>query len=570
MTTTDVGDPTASATLGGAVVNAQQHIDHMIGGKAVGVEINLPSPPIQNLHQLPALPTMFTGRADELRALRELIAMGGARILAIHGMSGVGKTALALKLAEGLREQFPDAQFFCNLRGTSGTPLSASDALTRVIRGYVGAEATLPTDEAELAALYRSKLDGQRALLLMNNARDAEQVTPLLPPASCLLLLTSPWRFYVEGASETELNALNDADAQALLLKIAPRIAADAAAIAEVCANLPLALTLASAWVREHSTLAPRAYVERSADVAARMKLTGTDQMLAVSYESLSADLRLAWRQLSVFPQTCDLASVAAVWGLTTQTEVEDQLSALVNTSLVEWVETAKRYRLHDLACAFAGQHLSDAERDTAAQRHAAYYGQALRAANGLYQQGGDGVAAGLAQFDRERRNIEAGQAWAAAHADKDDDSARLCSDYASLGWRIITLRLKPPEQIAWFEAARAAARRLTDRAAEAGHLGNLGNAYRQIGDAPRALDCYAQALTLTQAVGDRGGEGNVRWLIALAYESQRDYTNAIENADAALQIIQAIAASDVDEVKKQIEEWKAEGSSSAKIEKQM
>ena len=93
-------------------------------------------------------------------------------------MGGVGKTALALVLAERLAERYPDAQFFLDLRGTSKEPLSAAQAMAHVVRAYYPT-APLPESEEELAATYRSVLHGQRALLLMDNAAGRAQVEPL-------------------------------------------------------------------------------------------------------------------------------------------------------------------------------------------------------------------------------------------------------------------------------------------------------------------------------------------------------------------------------------------------------
>ena len=79
----------------------------------------------------------------------------------LQGLGGVGKTTLALKLAQQLTPSYPDAQFYLDLKGTSQTPLSASDAMAHVIRAYQPT-ARLPEGEAELSALYMSVLHNQR------------------------------------------------------------------------------------------------------------------------------------------------------------------------------------------------------------------------------------------------------------------------------------------------------------------------------------------------------------------------------------------------------------------------
>jgi hypothetical protein len=134
------------------------------------------APPISALHQLPPPPADFTGRAAELAELNANVERG-INISGLQGQGGIGKTALALKLAEQLTPRYPDAQFYLDLKGASKEPLSATAALAHVVRAYHPA-AKLPDDEAQLGALYRSVLHGQRALLLMDNAADAAQVAP--------------------------------------------------------------------------------------------------------------------------------------------------------------------------------------------------------------------------------------------------------------------------------------------------------------------------------------------------------------------------------------------------------
>jgi hypothetical protein len=128
-----------------------------------------------------------------------------------------------------------------DLKGASTQPLTVAEALAHVVRAYHPA-AKLPDSESELRGLYLSVLNGQRALLLMDNAANAEQVEPLIPPAGCLLLVTSRQHFTVPGLAAKNLDTLSAADARDLLLTIAPRIETQADEIATLCGHLPLAL----------------------------------------------------------------------------------------------------------------------------------------------------------------------------------------------------------------------------------------------------------------------------------------------------------------------------------------
>lgn len=129
------------------------------------------SPALSALHQLPAPPRDFTGRREEIdELLREM--ENGVSISGLHGMGGVGKTALALKLADILKDRYPDAQFYLDLKGVSERALSPADAMAHICRAY-HPEAKLPDQEAELSAIYNSVLHGKSALLLMDNAKDS-------------------------------------------------------------------------------------------------------------------------------------------------------------------------------------------------------------------------------------------------------------------------------------------------------------------------------------------------------------------------------------------------------------
>jgi hypothetical protein len=118
----------------------------------------------------------------------------------------------------------------------------------------------LPEKEQELGGIYQSVLHGKRALLLMDNAKDAAQVKPLMPPAGCVLLVTSRFHFVLPGLQAKNIETLPPAQAVELLLKIAPRIGGEAQAIAKLCGYLPQALRLAATALAERANMAPSDY----------------------------------------------------------------------------------------------------------------------------------------------------------------------------------------------------------------------------------------------------------------------------------------------------------------------
>ena len=156
----------------------------------------------------------------------------GVTISGLQGQGGIGKTALALVLAEALKPRYTDAQLYLDLKGANKQqPVSVAEALSHVIRAY-HPTAKLPEGVEELHALYLSVLNNQRALILMDNARDAAQVEPLVPPDTCVLLVTSRQHFTLPGLYAKRLDTLSPEESRELLLKIAPRISERAGEIA--------------------------------------------------------------------------------------------------------------------------------------------------------------------------------------------------------------------------------------------------------------------------------------------------------------------------------------------------
>jgi hypothetical protein len=309
------------------------------------------------LHQLPPPPADFTGRTTELRELRTAIEKGGVHISGIQGQGGVGKTALALKLAAELVPNFPDAQIYLDLKGVSEKPLAAAEALSHVLRTF-HPEDKLPEKEEDLRAQYLSVLHNKRALLLMDNAKDAAQVKLLIPPPGCALLVTSRQHFMLPGLQARNLDALSPPDARALLLRIAPRIAGEAEAIAKLCGYLPQALRIAAAAIGERVDLSPANFRQKLADEERLGGERHVEASITLAYRMLDPETQKRWRMLGSFPGTFDAAAAAAVWGLDGE-RTQDTLIRLLTFSMLEWDEATNRYSLHGLMRDFARAKIS-------------------------------------------------------------------------------------------------------------------------------------------------------------------------------------------------------------------
>lgn len=504
------------------------------------------------LKQLPAPPRDFTGRKAELAELRLALRQGGATISGVQGLGGVGKTALALVLAHEFKDGYADAQIYLDLKGVSTQPLTPAEVMWHVVSSFHPDLKRL--DDGDLPAWYNALLNDNRVLLLYDNAAGAEQIEPLLPPGHCLLLVTSRKQFKVPGMFDKDLNKMTGADAEALLLDIAPRIATDASEIAKQCGYLPLALRLAASALHKSHALSPADLVQQLQDKRKRVELV--EASFSLSYELLSEELQRRWRTLAIFPTGFDAPAAAAVW----RTDVDaakDSLAELEEYSLLDWEEAARRYTLHDLARDFADTRLSATEREQSGLLHAAYYLQILSTADDLYQKGGAGIAGGLSLFDHERVNIETGQEWAAARFADDQQAARLCNRYPGVGAYILNLRQHPRDFIRWHEAALSAARQLKDRDAEGRYLGNMGLAYADLGETRRAIEFYEQHRDIAREIGDRRGEGTALGNLGLAYADLGKTERAIESMEAAVKILEEIESSSANIARKNLEKMR-------------
>jgi tetratricopeptide (TPR) repeat protein len=493
----------------------------------------------QRLFQIKPPPADFTGRTEELNDLLTRLDRG-AEIGGLHGLGGIGKTALALKLAQMLAPRYPDAQIYLDLKGTSRQPLSAAQALGHVILSFLPT-AKLPGEQGELEGLFHSVLHKKRVMLLMDNAASAEQVRPLMPPEGCALLVTSRRKFMLPGASLQNLGPLKPGPARALLIAIADRIGDHTDEIARLCGYLPLALRLVGQALATRRDLGPAEYARRLADWRGRLqKLDEVETSLELSYELLHREARARWRKLGVFPGRFDSAAAAAVW----EEEVEaaqDHVGELFTYSLVEWEEASERYRLHDLVRDFVNARLESNERDSIHVLHADYYRTVASNCDLQYLAGGTGVIHGLALFDRERENIEAGQAWAASRADVDREAAELCLSFPIAGTHVLSLRQHPRGSIHWLEPALSVARRLKDRAGEANTLGNLGSAYVRLGESRSAIDKYEQRLAIAREIGDRRIEGRALGELGHAYANLGETHRAIDHYELHVAIAREI-----------------------------
>jgi tetratricopeptide (TPR) repeat protein len=445
-------------------------------------------------------------------------------------MPGIGKTALANIAGYALLDDYPDAQLFVELGANSPSPKTPTQALAQCLRAF-DPESNLPDDETSLRNLYLSALQGKRALVILDDARDDAHVASLLPPAGCAAIITS--RHALRTGTPLPLDVLPRAESLKLLYSLTDRINDYADELAALCGDLPIALTVAGGYLKVYESKPVQDYVTelQGLDRVQRLEL---DALFNHSYRALTPAQQAAFQSLAVMPSDFDRPAALAVIGA--DDAGANPLDELVAPNLLQYDAKAERFRWHDLLRQFASSRATEQALDAAADRHSAYYLSVLSRANDLYLASNDSIMSGLALYDQEAAHIQVGQAWAASHA-SEEAAAQRCLDYANAGVYVLSLRLHPRERIRWLDAAVSAARKLSDRQGEGTILGNLGIAYAVLGVTHKAIDFYQLQLKLIREIGDRRGEGQALGNLGAAYAALGDARKAIDFYQQALVI---------------------------------
>jgi DNA-binding SARP family transcriptional activator/tetratricopeptide (TPR) repeat protein len=540
--------------------------------------------------ELPRPSSDFTGRDGELARLLGLLKAGGpgdaataapppdrpVAISVIDGMGGVGKSALAVQVANRLADQFPDGQLYVNLHGaTPGlAPVRPLEALGHLLRALGLAPAQVPAEVEEAAARFRSLAAHRRLLMLLDNARDAEQVRPLLPASrSYAVLITSRQALTtLEGTHAVHLDVLPDQQALELLGVIAgqDRITADPQAAAEVvrrCGRLPLAIRIAGARLAARSGWPVRVLAERLADATRRLDELAAGELAVQASFQVSVDI------LEQSPDPVDRAAAAgfgllslpdgpalggaAAARLLDQPEAAAQslLERLVDAHLLE-SPMPDRYQFHDLVRLYARQHASsrqdEPERLAALTRLLEFYAacawhtQALlrpgdrRAAPIHPQERASGsqfldMLSALAWLEAERANLLAaiGQAVAAAPA----IPAALAGQLTRALFGFFLVRGYWQDGVQANRTVLDLARRTHDQSAQAHVLIDLGALDRRLGRHMEAIASLHEALGIFRDLGDRHSQAACLTNLGTAHDRLAHHDEAIACLQEALGI---------------------------------
>ncbi|MEU7787350.1 tetratricopeptide repeat protein [Amycolatopsis sp. NPDC049159] len=387
-------DNTVTGTAG-AVVQANS----IRGGVHwhVDTPVELPKP-----RQLPASTRDFVGRAAQLDELNNVLVEddrpGTVVVSAIDGTAGIGKTTLALTWAHQAADRFPDGQLYVNLRGFEPTaaPMPPEEALRGFLNAFRIPTDTIPADLQALSALYRSLLAGRRLLIVLDNARDSEQVRPLLPGStSCAVVVTSRNRLTElvvrESARLVTLDMLSADDARELLARQLGdgRVAAEPEAVTSLvrsCAGLPLALTIAAARGATDPRFPLTVLADELQDEQSRLDgletgdpQTDLESVFSWSYRSLPPSAARVFRCLGAHAGA-DLG-LDAIRALTDGSLAQTRalVAKLVRANLADQYLPG-RYRMHDLLRLYA-RRLATQDDSVALERMYGWYRDRVTAA---------------------------------------------------------------------------------------------------------------------------------------------------------------------------------------------
>lgn len=530
--------------------------------------------------QLPAATRHFAGRAGALKALAGLAAEAAETsqatvISVIDGTAGVGKTTLALHFAHQAAERFPDGQLYVNLRGfdPAAPPMTPAEALRLFLDALSVPAARSPAGLEAQTGLYRSLLAGRRMLVLLDNARDVDQVRPLLPASpGCLVIVTSRSQLTslvaAEGAAPLALDVLTDTEARELLTRrLGPQPVADDPAAADeliqLCARLPLALSIAAARTVSQPGLSLAGLTADLRDARRRLDAldaghvaTNVRAVLSWSYHQLDGTTARLFRLLGLHAGPDVSAAAAASTAGLPLSQARRGLGELTRAHLLT-EHAPGRFSSHDLLRAYAVELTQsadgEAERREATGRmldhhlHTAY-SAALRMnptrrpvtldpfRPGVEPEHIDDAGQALAWFEAEHRVLIAATGQA--------QEAGFHTHVWQVAWalsRFLDVRGLWHDWADIERTALAAAQQLGDRAAEAAVQQRLGFACARIGDYDNAYAHLELALNIHTEREDHAGQAYVRNALAIALNYEGRYAEALEQAQQSLKSYTAV-----------------------------
>ncbi|WP_432968645.1 BTAD domain-containing putative transcriptional regulator [Dactylosporangium sp. CA-233914] len=525
------------------------------------------APPPVRPAQLPAAVPGFAGRAAELERLDALLGPGAA-VAVVSGTAGVGKTALTLHWAHRAAPGFPDGQLYVNLRGfdPAGAAVRPEPALGVLLEALGVPAQRVPAGVRERIELYRESLDGRRLLVVLDNARDAEQVRPLLPgPGATRVVVTSRDRLAeLRDARPVALDVMSPAEARDLLRRRLgeSRLAAEPDATDDIiarCARLPLAMSVVAA----HAAARPRTGLGRLAaelrDAARRWEvLDGGDPVsdvravLSWSYLALPPDAARLFRLLGAHPgPALDTAAAASLAGVAPG-HAARLLGELCRASLLGEPEPG-RYTHHDLLRGYARELVAEGGDDGARRRVLDHYLSTAVAAAAAINPSWPPVTPPPAAPGAVAAAVDgaaAAQRWLTAELPALLGAVDAAAEHGldvhawQLAWALTDLLERQGRWDDWqaaHEAGLRAAERLGDEAAMAHLHRGLGRLRMWQQRYPESAAHLAEALRRFAGLGDRHGQSRAEHNLCQLAERDGRLPDAVTHARRSLELCRAL-----------------------------
>ncbi len=516
--------------------------------------------------QLPSMPAHFTRREPELKELDSAADQVPA-VTVVFGPGGVGKTAVVVTWAARNAERFPDGQLYMDLRGFSpGTAVVAEEALGSFLRALGVAPERVPVELSELAALFRTTTADSRLLLVVDNARSAAQVRPLIPAsAKSMVVVTTRLRLdglHADGARFVDMAPLKQDEAVELLERAVSRPVGtdelpDLRTLAALCGCLPIALRVVGARLAARPRWPVARMVAELRDESARLgrlSSVGETSLTAVfdaSYAALSADAAKLYRLIGEHPGSDVEVGVAAAAARVSDVAAAEGLQALADASLLEEV-SANRYRFHGLVKLHARAQQDD-ERFEVVGRIANWYLHQMTRANMVvipirwrvstvcerYKDSPaafDGAADALEWLETRLQDIGAVlEELAEQHAD--EVAWQLCEAL----WELFLHRKHFQWWLQTHALGIAAAHRCSNKEAEARLQCQLGRAYLDLGHFDAAEQECETARDLARDAGSRRVESVALEQLGMAAQGRGEVDRAIACFGDSLRIEQEL-----------------------------
>ncbi|QPJ64386.1 MAG: hypothetical protein G3M78_02830 [Candidatus Nitrohelix vancouverensis] len=418
------------------------------------------------LHRFPSGAENFIGRKEELK---EIESKESKRPILINlfGKTGVGRKAMAFKIADRHKFQFRDAQLYYDMKADAPTSRSATDVISYIIQSFQP-DVDIPSSKLELVKLYRNLTRGKRFILVLDNVDNGKIIKPLISSKNMVFIIVSEFSLELSDWITHQVDEMLKDDAIVLLNSICPQLGFSHIVFSKSCKNHPFTMVLAARFVKSHPGVDTMEFLNKMSEEVRHLEFIDTESfdrsataMLNLCYKLLDDDIAVVLRKLLVFPEAFDASAEAFVC----EDSGNTSLALLASFGFLEFDSKNDVYFLEEFVRSFLRSKIQGGERSMAEMRMATYYLTRLVEASELFSSGGAGRVNGMILFDKEWDGIKAGWEW--TQKNQSDEASRLCCSYMEAAGEMLRKR-QPLKLVAeWLDAAISASRKVGEEELE-------------------------------------------------------------------------------------------------------